>query len=212
MPGVRKYAAKRFLLSLALILTTACGSSARFVAPQLGEMPAGVKAVCGSSDILGQPVPTIQQGACGIAEPVQLFAVSGVKLSAAPTLNCPTARALNKWVRNEAGPSIAATGEQLAKLRVVASYACRNRNHQAGARLSEHAKGNAIDIAEIGFASGDSLSVFDDWDNGRDGRLLRSLHKGACGIFGTVLGPEADRFHEDHFHFDTAKHGKPYCR
>jgi hypothetical protein len=34
--------------------------------------------------------------------------------------------------------------------------------------------------------------------------FLRRLHKGACGLFGTVLGPEANEAHRDHFHFDLA--------
>jgi hypothetical protein len=35
-----------------------------------------------------------------------------------------------------------------------------------------------------------------------EGRFLRRLHKGACDTFGTVLGPEANEAHRDHFHFD----------
>lgn len=34
--------------------------------------------------------------------------------------------------------------------------------------------------------------------------FLRRLHKGACTAFGTVLGPEANEAHRDHFHFDLA--------
>lgn len=34
--------------------------------------------------------------------------------------------------------------------------------------------------------------------------FLRRLHKGACATFGTVLGPEANDAHRDHFHFDLA--------
>lgn len=34
--------------------------------------------------------------------------------------------------------------------------------------------------------------------------FLRALHKGACGPFGTVLGPEANEAHRDHFHLDLA--------
>jgi hypothetical protein len=37
-----------------------------------------------------------------------------------------------------------------------------------------------------------------------EGMFLRRLHKGACGIFGTVLGPEANAAHRDHFHLDLA--------
>ena len=34
--------------------------------------------------------------------------------------------------------------------------------------------------------------------------FLRRLHRGACATFGTVLGPEANDAHRDHFHFDLA--------
>jgi hypothetical protein len=34
--------------------------------------------------------------------------------------------------------------------------------------------------------------------------FLHRLHKGACNVFGTVLGPEANEAHRDHFHFDLA--------
>lgn len=37
---------------------------------------------------------------------------------------------------------------------------------------------------------------------GDAGRFLRELHKGACGVFGTVLGPEANEAHRDHLHLD----------
>jgi len=37
-----------------------------------------------------------------------------------------------------------------------------------------------------------------------EGAFLHRLHKGACGIFSTVLGPEANEAHRDHFHLDLA--------
>jgi hypothetical protein len=37
-----------------------------------------------------------------------------------------------------------------------------------------------------------------------EAEFLHRLHKGACGVFGTVLGPEANEMHRDHFHFDLA--------
>lgn len=43
--------------------------------------------------------------------------------------------------------------------------------------------------------------------------FLRGAHRTACRIFGTVLGPEANDAHRDHFHVDLAlrKH-RNYCR
>jgi hypothetical protein len=38
----------------------------------------------------------------------------------------------------------------------------------------------------------------------REGAFLRRLHRGACGVFNTVLGPEANEAHRNHFHFDLA--------
>lgn len=44
-------------------------------------------------------------------------------------------------------------------------------------------------------------------------QFLRRLHQGACSTFGTVLGPEANEAHREHFHFDLAarKHSA-YCQ
>jgi hypothetical protein len=43
--------------------------------------------------------------------------------------------------------------------------------------------------------------------------FLRRLHKGACGMFGTVLGPEANELHRDHLHFDLAQRSRnALCR
>jgi hypothetical protein len=159
-----------------------------------------------------QPI-TGRVSGCGIAEPVRLRAVDGIPLTTPATIGCDAARALRTWVREGLVPTVGRTGGGVANLRVVASYACRTRNSQSGARLSEHARGNAIDIAGIGLADGSELTVLDDWRRGREGRLLRQLHASACGPFGTVLGPESDRFHRDHFHFDVAAYRSgAYCR
>ncbi len=36
----------------------------------------------------------------------------------------------------------------------------------------------------------------------QEAQFLRRLHQGACTYFGTVLGPEANEAHREHFHFD----------
>jgi hypothetical protein len=42
--------------------------------------------------------------------------------------------------------------------------------------------------------------------------FLRRLHKGACTAFGTVLGPDANEAHRNHFHFDLApRRRSAYC-
>ncbi|HUS97159.1 MAG TPA: extensin family protein [Hyphomicrobiaceae bacterium] len=43
--------------------------------------------------------------------------------------------------------------------------------------------------------------------------FLRQIHQDACGIFGTVLGPEANAAHRNHFHLDLApRRRSAYCR
>lgn len=42
--------------------------------------------------------------------------------------------------------------------------------------------------------------------------FLRRVHKGTCGVFSTVLGPEANEAHRNHFHLDLKqRRGRPFC-
>ncbi|WP_299281027.1 extensin family protein [uncultured Tateyamaria sp.] len=170
--------------------------------------------VCGDVDLQGDevgPVPGRIAG-CGIQDAVRLRSVSGVTLSQAAIMDCSTAKALKKWTEKGAKPALRNTGGGLVRYRVAAHYACRTRNNQRGARISEHGKGRAIDISGFTLQDGSTLTVLNDW-NSRHRRALRSMHKAACGPFGTVLGPNSDRFHRDHFHFDTARYRSgPFCR
>lgn len=104
-------------------------------------------------------------------------------------------------------------GGGVAELRVAAHYICRPINNRPGASISEHGKGRAIDIAAIALRDGSTITVLEGWDDRSDGPVLKAVHAGACGPFATVLGPEADRAHRTHFHFDTARgRRQPYCR
>lgn len=170
--------------------------------------------LCGRAGIFGEEMPPItgRIAGCGITQPVRVREVDGITLSMPATINCRAATALQDWL-GEARDIVGRTGGGIASLRVVGHYSCRTRNNQPGGRLSEHATGNGIDIAGIGLANGQELTVLGGWREGTQGPLLRQLHDAACGPFGTVLGPESDRFHQDHFHFDVADYrAGPYCR
>lgn len=151
-------------------------------------------------------------GACGVKGAYRVSRAGGVALSPSAILSRRALDRLDLWLVNHAVPTVGKRGGGLVAVRVAAHYACRSRNSQKGARLSEHAKGNAIDISEFILADGSRISVLEGW-NGSDGKILRQLHKSACGPFGTVLGPESDRFHHDHFHLDVAEYRRGYyCR
>lgn len=170
--------------------------------------------VCGSAEIIGRAVQRIDgPGKCGIRRPVLVMSVNGVALSPGATVNCDTARALNTWVARSAKPEVARAGERLASMRVAASYSCRTRNNRPGARLSEHGRGNAIDISALAFQGGDGVTISGDWRDPKFGPMLQAMHRGACGTFGTTLGPGSDGHHENHLHYDVARHSNgSYCR
>jgi hypothetical protein len=171
--------------------------------------------ICNSRAIRGQQLPDIAAAlpGCGLKDGVRVVSVSGVALSPPATLSCRSAKALNSWVASSVIPTLGRLGGGPAELRIASSYACRSRNNQPGARISEHGKGSAIDISAIRLKNGVTLDVLSGWQDPLKGKLLRAMHRGACEPFGTVLGPDADRFHRDHFHFDTARNrGGRYCR
>lgn len=171
--------------------------------------------LCGIKGLQGEVVGKVQGriSGCGVASAVKVRAVSGVALSQGAVMDCDTAKALKSWVDNSVVPAVGRYGGGVAKLRVAAHYVCRTRNHKPGAKISEHGKGKAIDISVIYLKNGKEISVLRDWAKGKKGRILRQVHKGACGPFGTVLGPNSDPYHKDHFHFDTARYRSgPYCR
>ncbi len=157
-------------------------------------------------------------GACGMKQPVTLSSVGGrrqkVALNSAVQVECKVAQQLDRWVQQVAMP--AARKEfraSITSIRTAAGYVCRGRNNVKGAKLSEHGKGNAVDIVSFTLSNGREVTVLKGWNgSAADKRFLRSLHKGACENFKTVLGPEADRYHRDHFHFDLACHGKGCAR
>ena len=172
-------------------------------------------AVCGDIALQGVPVGRVpgRIGGCGVEDAVRVRSVSGVTLSQQSVMDCGTARALKTWVEGSAKPALGRKGGGLVGLKVAAHYACRTRNNRKGARISEHGKGRAIDISGFTLQNGTTVSVLEGWNARSTSKAMRRMHQGACGPFGTVLGPNADRYHRDHFHFDTARYRSgSYCR
>ena len=164
--------------------------------------------VCGDTDLQGSKVGRVpgRIGGCGVENAIKLRSVSGIALSQQAVMDCGTAKALKQWVDRGLKPAVGNRGGGVSKIKVAAHYACRTRNNQKGARISEHGKGRAIDIAAFYLNDGSEISVLKHWHGGWRGKALGKMHKLACGPFGTVLGPNADRHHRDHFHFDTARY------
>ncbi len=172
-------------------------------------------AVCGDLAIQGKAIGRVKgkMRGCGVENAVRVRSVSGIGLSQASVMDCVTANALKTWLDQSAKPALSRIGGGLKSLRVAAHYACRTRNNQKGAKISEHGRGRAIDISGFRLANGTEVSVLKGWNAKATSKAMRQMHQGACGPFGTVLGPRANRFHLDHFHFDTARYRSGrYCK
>ena len=164
-------------------------------------------AVCGVPSIKGQEIAPIGSnlGGCGVPDAVAVTSIAGVRLSQTVTVDCSVAKALNTWVDEVAQPAF---DGKLSELRIAAHYICRSRNNIKGAKISEHGKGRAIDIAAFILTDGKVLTVRENYN-----KLLKRIYKAACPYFKTTLGPGSDGYHEDHFHFDTsARDSGSYCR
>lgn len=170
--------------------------------------PSRSGSVCGDPAIRGIELEAVTSSisGCGIAEPVKVSAVSGVRFSQPAIIDCTTAKAFNKWVKKGMQPAFGR--REVVELQIFGSYSCRGRNNVKGAKISEHGRGKAIDIAGFIFADGSTWTVQNDYN-----KTIRKAQKAACGIFGTTLGPGSDGYHQDHLHLDTARQSRgPYCR
>ena len=205
MPGVRSVA----LAGLLVLAASAGGAEPR---PLPRPVPLGE--VCGDPALVGTGLlPIAGEGGCGVAAPVSLAAAAGVSLEPPATVACGTARALAAWLRRDGSARFAERGAVLAALVVVDGYSCRNRNRAEEGELSEHARGGAIDVGGFRLGDGTVVSVRDGWASPEWGATLRGLHRGACGVFGTVLGPDANPLHADHLHLDVEqRRSGSYCR
>ncbi|ETX15780.1 extensin family protein [Roseivivax halodurans JCM 10272] len=171
-------------------------------------------ALCGDVGIQGEAVGYVpgRLDACEIRDAVEVRSVSGVALSHHALMDCTTARALKSWVDRGLKPAVGSAGGGVDRLRVAAHYSCRTRNNQPGAEVSEHGKGRAIDISAIRLRDGTRMTVLGGYRSEAHGPILQRAYRAACGIFATTLGPDSDRFHQDHFHFDTARRRSgAYC-
>ena len=137
----------------------------------------------------------------------------GTPVSNLGAMTCPLARQFARWTREALQPAADRwLKSRVARVESFGTYACRPVNGQAGGKLSEHGRSNAVDVAAFVLADGRRIAVRDGWNGEDEGvrAFLRAAHQAACRRFGVALGPEANAYHGDHFHFDMGQ--GPYCR
>jgi len=162
------------------------------------------------------PIPdSYSAPGCNKIGTVQLSALSGDRsqfsISNLGAVECETAAAFSNWARfgvDRAARQI--LGSPLMRIETMGSYACRNI---AGSnRRSAHARGAAIDVSGFVLEDGRRIVLKEDWNGGTvaEREFLRVVHRSACKRFGTVLGPEYNAAHRDHFHLEG--NGNKFCR
>lgn len=154
------------------------------------------------------------EGQCKVVNPVQINAIATpagtVNFPGEPTLNCVFAKQFTSWVADIAAPVVKAhAGEALVAISTGPGYECRNRNGDSTTKISEHAFGNAVDIASFNLPGKKNLPVANvAKSQNAESRWLMALRISACGYFTTVLGPGSNEAHAEHYHFDLGIHGK----
>ncbi|KLK92402.1 hypothetical protein AA309_15210 [Microvirga vignae] len=146
--------------------------------------------------------PPVQENACRIGNPVSVSALpTGIEVSPASLMECSFAEGLVRWVNEVVIPR---TGEHFqsapTKLLIGTSYQCRDQ--RSGAKLSEHAFGNSVDVMGFEFDKRPPLTVRVQPEGSPEAAFQSAVQKEACAIFSTVLGPGADDDHDDHLHLD----------
>lgn len=139
-----------------------------------------------------------------------------VEVKPAATLACPLVAALDQWMVHSVQPAAQRWFRQpVVEIRQISSYSCRSMNNQRGARISEHAFGNALDIAAFVLTDGRTVTVKNGWRGAPEEQgFLRDVQAAACDQFTTVLAPGADAFHYDHIHVDLMRrtNGRRVCQ
>lgn len=146
---------------------------------------------------------------CGALHPFVMSAADSgrVSLKPAATLRCTFIPTFDRWVRDVVEPeTLRFYGVPVVEVKVLASYGCRPMNNISGSHLSEHGHANAIDIGGFVLANGMVITVKEGWHgNERDATFLRTVHNKSCNYFTTVLGPDYNHEHVDHFHLDLMR-------
>lgn len=195
-------------------------SSNRLASAPRGWRDDGPQASClndlGETGARFDPLPDTYAGpGCHKLGTVRLSALSGddglFGVTNLGPVKCGMAKAFSDWARfgvDRAARQI--LGSPLMRIETMGSYACRN---VAGTdRRSAHARAEAIDVSGFVLEDGRRIVLARDWSGGTaaEREFLRIVHRSACKRFGTVLGPEYNAAHRDHFHLEGT--GPRFCR
>ena len=184
----------------------------RYKLNRLSKDSALCQQVLAKADITYERVQDRMTGpACGFFNAVRISRTSS-RVSAPFSLSCRAAVSLAMWEHHVLAPAAEKYFKQrVATIEHFGSYSCRNVYGRANATRSQHATAEALDIAGFMLADGQRIRVLKDWpESNEQAAFLQEVRTGACRFFDSVLSPDYNAAHRDHFHFDRG----PYraCR
>ena len=158
-----------------------------------------------------QPVPPLGPP----RDPLVTGAAGPVEVKPPATLACPIVSELDQWITASVQPAALKWFRQpVVEIKQISAYSCRGMNGNPNAHISEHAFGNALDIAEFTLADGHKVSVQYGWHGTPEEQgFLHDVQAAACEDFTTVLAPGANVYHYNHIHVDLMRHynGRHIC-
>ncbi len=123
----------------------------------------------------------------GPAQGNPVTAVGPVAVKPVATLACPIVSALDRWLADSVQPAAMRWfGARVVEIKQISAYSCRGMNGNPSAHISEHAFGNALDIAAFTLADGRAYH--------RQGRL--EGHAGRAGLSARRAGRRLPAVHD----------------
>jgi hypothetical protein len=159
-------------------------------------------------DVPRAPVREPPPGPLGSARDIPATSsFTPVAVSPPATLACPIVSELERWIAGAVQPAAMRWfGSPVAEIKQISAYSCRGMNGNSRASISEHAFGNALDIAAFTLADGRKITVKNGWRGlPEEQGFLRDVQAAACGQFSTVLAPGSNVYHYDHIHVDLMR-------
>jgi len=161
-----------------------------------------------SGPMNSEPMPPPQTAPLGPARAPQFTgAIAPVSVSPPATLACPLVSMLDQWIAEAVQPAAMRWfGQPVVEIKQISAYSCRGMNGDPNAHISEHAFGNALDIAAFTLADGQKITVQNGWHGlPEEQGFLRDVQAAACEDFTTVLAPGSNAFHYNHIHVDLMR-------
>jgi hypothetical protein len=156
-----------------------------------------------------EQVEAKNEGSCGWKTAATMFEVSNVKFKPkVVTSQCPLILASYIWLKDIDKAARQQLGNGLKYVHHAGTYSCRRQRGNSSGLWSQHAFANAWDVTGFELNDGRVISVLKHWDKDiseedrAKASFLRDARSSACRLFRSVLSPDFNAAHKDHFHLE----------